>query len=173
MISEKMNSLMVEQMHREYESAFMYLSIANYYESNGMDGYARWYKIQSREETDHALLFYDYLQKNDAKVYFRDIQATNKKFHDFKEPLEEAYTQEQFITESIEKIYELAVHERDYGSQVFLNWFIQEQQEEEAEAVKQIHNLELYGNDSTNFLLLDRENGKRVYHGCKKIKNME
>ncbi len=160
---------MNEQMHRELESAYLYLSIASYYESNGLFGFARWYKIQSKEEQDHAFRFYDYLQRNNAKICFRDIQSSAKKFHDYKEPLIEAYNQEEFITESIEKIYELSVHEKDYASQLFLNWYIEEQKEEEQEAENQIQKLEFCGTNSTGLYLLDIENSKRNYHPCKNL----
>lgn len=172
MISEKMNSLMNEQMHREYESAYLYLSVANYYEANGLSGFARWFKIQAQEEQDHAMLFYEYLHLNDGKICFRDIQTVCKKFHDFKEPLKEAAAHEEYITESIENIYELAVQERDYGSQVFLGWFIAEQQEEEHSANELIQKMEMYGTNPSGLYELDNEFSKRTYHGCKKIKNM-
>lgn len=172
MISEKMISMLNEQMHREYESAYLYLAVANYYEANGLCGFARWFKIQAQEEQDHAMLFYEYLHLNDAKICFRDIQIVCKKFHDFKEPLNEAAVHEEYITESIENIYEQAIQEKDFGSQVFLGWFIAEQKEEEHTANEQLQKLEMYGTSAIGLYELDNEYGKRNYHGCKKIKNM-
>lgn len=172
MISEKMNSLMVEQMHRELESAYLYLAIANYYEDNGLSGFANWFMVQAREEENHAIIFYEYLHLNDARICFRDLLITCKKFKDYKEPLTEAASHEEFITESIEKLFELAIYEKDYGSQVFLSWFITEQQEEEHSAYDMVQQLEMFGTNSSGLFDLDKKMGKRVFHGCKKIKGM-
>ncbi len=173
MISEKMVSMMSEQIRREYESAYLYLEVADYYETKGLSGFANWFKVQAREESDHAMIFYEYLHLNNAKVTFYDIQARNKTYHDYKVPLKEALIHEEFITESIVQIYEQAEKEKDYGSQLLLQWFIGEQQEEEASARRLIEQSEMYGGTPGGLYQLDKDYGMRTYKGCSKLKKME
>lgn len=164
---------MSEQIRREYESAYLYLEVADYYETKGLSGFANWFKVQAREEEDHAMIFYEYLHLNNAKVCFYDIQARNKNYHDYKVPLKEALMHEESITESIVQIYELAEKEKDYGSLILLQWFIGEQQEEEASARKLIEQSEMYGGTPGGLYQLDKDYGARTYHGCSKLKTME
>lgn len=173
MISEKMVSMISEQIRREYESAYLYLEVADFYDSNGLSGFANWFKVQAREEEDHAMIFYEYLHLNGAKVCFYDIKARNKTYHDFSVPLKEALIHEEFITESIIKIYEQAEKENDYGTQILLQWFIGEQQEEEASARGLIEQSEIFAGTPGGLYQLDKDYGMRTYGGCDKLKKME
>lgn len=173
MISDKMTSLLTEQMHREYESAYLYLSVANYYENYGLSGFANWFKIQVQEEMSHAKFIYEYLHLNEAKICFRDIKIVCTKFKNLKEPLTEAANHEEFITKSIENIYNTAVEERDYGTMVFLEWFITEQQEEEHIAKEMVQKYELYGSHASGLFALNREYGKRSFNNSGKQINKE
>lgn len=173
MISEKMISMISEQIRMEYEAAYLYLEIADYYDSTGLDGFANWFKIQAREEEDHAMILYEYLHSNNARVNFYNIQPRNKTYHDFKVPLNEALIHETSITESIVKLYEYAVKEKDYGTQVFLQWFIKEQQEEEAQAQRLLTQLTLYGTNPCGLYQVNKILKQREYSCCKKLKEME
>lgn len=173
MISEKMISMISEQIRREYESAYLYLEVADFYSSNGLEGFANWFKIQAREEEDHAMIFYEYLHSQNARVCFYDIQARNKTYHDYKVPLNEALVHEVYITENINKIYEFAIKEKDYGTQMMLQWFIVEQQEEEEQVHRLISQLDLFGSNPSGLYQLDKEYGERSYKCCQKLNEME
>lgn len=173
MISEKMISMISEQIRREYESAYLYLEIADYYNSTGLDGFSNWFKIQAREEEDHAMILYEYLHANNARVSFYDIHPRNKDYNDFKVPLNEALIHETYITESIVKLYENATKEKDYGTQIFLQWFISEQQEEEAQIQTILTQLTLYGSNPCGLHQLNNIFKERKYSCCNKLKDME
>lgn len=173
MISEKMVSMISEQIRREYESAYLYLEVADFYETMGLAGFSNWFKVQAREEEDHAMIFYEYLHINGARVTFYDLHAKNKKYHDLKVPLKEALVHEEFITESIIKIYDQAEKERDFSTQILLQWFLVEQQEEESEARKLIEQSELFGGTPGGLYQLDKDYGERVYKCCTRLKAME
>lgn len=173
MISEKMISMISEQIRREYESAYLYLEVADYYESKGLSGFANWFKVQAREEEDHAMIFYEYLHSNNAKVTFYDIHAKNQTFHDCKAPLKEALLHEVYITECIDKMYELAIKEKDSRTQLLLQWFIKEQQEEEENAQRLISQMEVFGGGACGLYQLDKKYEERCYKKCSKLKCVE
>lgn len=167
MLSKKMVSLISEQIKNEYESAYLYLEIADYFQSVGLCGFANWYTVQAREETKHAMIFYDYLHDNNERVMFYTLEPTRKIFSDYKKPLEDSLVHEEFITSCVNKIYELAEHEKDYRTKKFLNWFISEQQEEEENAHLNLDKMTLYGGNPAGLYLLDKEMSKRCLESIK------
>ncbi len=156
-----MISLLSEQIKKEYESAFLYLEISDYFQSEGLSGFASWYLIQAKEETEHAMKFYNYLHDNNERALFFAIEPSRKTFSNFKKPLEESLIHEVYITNSINQIYELAENEKDYRTKKFLNWFIIEQQEEEEAAHENLEKMVLYGENPAGLFLLDNELSKR------------
>ena len=163
MLNKKIVSLMNEQITKEFHSAYLYLDFANFYESKGLLGFANWLKIQGKEELDHGMLLYEYLQNNGEKVKFDKIEAPDVEVETFMDPLEESLKQEQFVTDCINMIYREAEVLKDYRSMELLDWFIKEQGEEETSAQELISKMELFGEDSSGLYLLDKECGKREY----------
>lgn len=161
MLSEKIISMTNNQIKKEFESAYLYLQIANYYESKGLNGFANWFKIQSTEEESHAMKFYQYLHDNEADVVLQSIDFPKKNYSDFEEPLEDSLIHEQEITEDINKIFGQAMSENDYRTKNFLEWFVQEQLEEEVTANALLDKIQLFGKTPGSLYLLDRELGKR------------
>ncbi len=162
-----MVSLISEQIKNEYESAYLYLEIADYFQSEGMCGFASWYIIQAREETGHAMIFYDYLHKNNERVLFYSLEPTRKSFNNHQKPLEDSLLHEEFITNCVNQIYDLAEKEKDYRTKKFLNWFISEQQEEEETAQNNLDKMKLYGGNPAGLYLLDKEMAKRCFENEK------
>lgn len=167
MLSKKMVSLISEQIKNEYESAYLYLEIADYFQAEGLCGFSNWYLVQAREETKHAMIFYDYLHDNNERVMFYSLEPSRKIFSDHKKPLEESLIHEEFITSCVNQIYELAEKEKDYRTKKFLNWFISEQQEEEENAHLNLDKMNLYGGNAAGLYLLDKEMAKRCYENTK------
>lgn len=163
MLNKKIVSLMNEQITKEFHSAYLYLDFANFYESKGLLGFANWFKIQGKEELDHGMLFYEYLQNNGEKVKFETIDAPNVVVETLMDPLEESLKHEQFVTDCINMIYREAEVLKDYRSMELLDWFVKEQGEEETSAQELISKMELFGDDSSGLYLLDKECGKRGY----------
>lgn len=168
MISKKMVSLISEQIKKEYESAYLYLEVADFYLSEGLSGFSNWFIAQSREEVGHAMMFYDYLHQNGERPVFYTLEPSRKEFTNLKKPLEESLHHEEMITSSVNQIYDLAEKEKDYRTKKFLNWFISEQQEEEESAMENIDKMSLYGGNPAGLFLLDKEMGKRCCESKKR-----
>jgi ferritin len=115
-------------------SAYLYLDMANYYINHGLNGFAHWFNKQAKEEMEHAFKFIEYLQDNGFEVTLEAIAKPSKTYKNYKEPLEESYKHEQFVTASIHNIYAEAQKVSDFRTQEFLNWFVKEQMEEEKNA---------------------------------------
>ena len=131
MLSKKIVDLLNAQVNAEFYSAYLYLDMANYYKDEGLDGYFNWYKIQAQEERDHALLFMDYLQQNGESVVLEAIKKPDKEFKEFIDPLKAGAEHERLVTGLIHDIYAAAYEEKDFRTMQFLDWFVEEQAEEE------------------------------------------
>ena len=163
MLNEKVAALCNEQINKEFYSAYLYLDIANYYADQGLDGFANWYTIQAQEERDHALKFRSYLHENGEKVVLEAIAQPDKKFTDHIAPLEAGLEHEKYVTSLINDIYSAAFAVHDYRTMKFLDWFIEEQGEEEDTAETMLTRMKLFGNDAKALYDLDQECAARVY----------
>ena len=135
MLNEKVAELLNTQVNKEFYSAYLYLAFSNYFSEEGLDGFSNWYLIQAQEERDHAMLFVQYMQNNDAKVTF----------------------------DTINNIYGTAYDIKDFRTMQFLDWFVKEQGEEETNANDLIKKMELFGSDPKSLYLLDQEMAARTY----------
>ena len=131
MLNKKVSALLNNQVNAEFYSAYLYLDFANYYEDEGLSGFANWYKIQAQEERDHAMLMMQYMQNNGEKVTLEAIQKPDKVLDDKLRVLEFGLEHEQYVTSLIHTIYDAAYSERDFRTMQFLDWFVKEQGEEE------------------------------------------
>lgn len=163
MLNEKVVKLLNEQINKELFSAYLYLEMADYYADKGLNGYENWFYIQTKEEQDHAMLIRKYLQNNGEKIELGAIDAPGEKYNNIKEPLVKALEHEKFVTESIHNIYEVASECKDFRTMQFLNWFIEEQGEEEKNTEDLILRFDLFGSDSKGLYMLDNEYAGRVY----------
>lgn len=155
--------LLNEQINKEFYSAYLYLDIANYYDELHLDGYANYYMIQAQEERDHALLFMKYMQSNGLKVTLEAIGKPDKTFASALDPMEIAAEHERYVTSLINAIYHEAHQDKDYRTMKFLDWFIDEQMEEEESADRMISRYKLFGQDMGGLYKLDQEYAARVY----------
>lgn len=162
-MDKKVYELINQQINKELYSAYLYLSFADYYEEEGLDGYANWYMIQAQEERDHALIFRNYLHDNGERVKLMAIDMPDKEFSNFLEPLEAGLEHEKYVTSLINDIYAAAMDAKDYRAMKFLDWFIEEQMEEEDTADDMITKMKLFGSDARSLYELDQQYGARVY----------
>lgn len=162
-MNNKIAELLNDQINKELYSAYLYLDMANYYDELDLDGYANYYMIQAQEERDHALLFMKYMQINGLKVTLKAIDKPDKEFNSILDPLEIAAEHERYVTALINNIYHEAQLDKDYRAMKFLDWFVDEQMEEEDNADKMISKYKLFGSDPKGLYLLDQEYAARIY----------
>lgn len=162
-MDQRVYELINDQINKELYSAYLYLSFADYYEEEGLDGYANWYEIQAQEERDHALIFRNYLHENGEKVKLGPIAAPDKTFSSYIEPLEAALEHEKYVTSLINDIYAAAEAVKDYRAMKFLDWFVDEQMEEEDTADDMITKMRLFGCDARSLYELNQEYAARTY----------
>ena len=162
-MNEKIAALLNDQINKEFYSAYLYLDMANYYDGLDLDGYANYYMVQAQEERDHALLFMKYMQNNGLKVTLEAIGKPDKVYASVLEPLVEAAKHERYVTALINNIYHEAHQNKDYRTMKFLDWFVDEQMEEEDSADTMVNRYKLFGQDPKGLYLLDQEYDSRVY----------
>ncbi len=162
-MDQHVSELLNQQINKEFYSAYLYLDIANYYEANGLKGFANWYLIQAQEERDHALLFYRYLHNNGCKVTLEAIDRPDQVFDDLSAPLQVGLAHEKYVTELIHQICAAAQGVHDFRTLQFLDWFVKEQGEEEDNANDLVTKMALFGSDPKGLYLLDSELAARTY----------
>lgn len=163
MLNENIAKLLNEQVNKELYSAYLYLDFANYYEDEGLDGFAHWYEIQAQEERDHAFSIRRYLIDNGRRVTFDAIAKPEKTFNNHLDPLEAGLEHEKYVTSLITAIYSAAFEAKDFKTMQFLDWFVKEQGEEEKNADDLIKKMKLFGGDAKALYMLNQELAARVY----------
>ena len=163
MLNAKVHKLLNQQINKEFYSAYLYLDFSNYFKRVGLDGFANWYKIQAEEERDHAMLFYQYLQNENAEVTLEAIAKPDKEFKAHIDVLKAGLEHEIYVTSLINDIYAAAYDVRDFRTMQFLDWFVKEQGEEETNANDLITKMELFGSDPKSLYMLNQELAARIY----------
>jgi len=163
MLNQEVTLLLNQQINKEFYSAYLYMDMANYYSENSLNGFEHWFFVQLQEERDHALLFRQYLLNNGEIIKLDAIAAPDKKYLSFRDPLVLAFEHEQYVTASINTIYEAAYKHKDFRTMQFLDWFIKEQGEEEKNADDNVKKFDLFAGDPKGLYMLDNEMKARLY----------
>ncbi len=163
MISEKLQQKLNEQVQKEFFSAYLYLSIEAYFLSQGLDGFANWFHVQAQEERDHAMLIFNYINRVGGRIKLERIDAPQNDFSSIEQALRLTLEHEQSVTRSIYDIVDVALAERDHKTNTFLQWFVNEQVEEEENAERNVKNFEMVKGEGKGIIILDRELAARVY----------
>lgn len=161
MFSSAMEKAINDQIQKELYSAYVYLSMAAYFEANNLTGAASWMHLQHQEEQVHAMKFFDFINDRGGRVVLQAIQQPPT---DFASPLavfEGALAHEQMVSKSIHDLYALAVKENDYPTQAMLQWFINEQVEEEKNASAIVAQLRMIGDSPAALFMIDQQLGAR------------
>lgn len=161
MLSKKMQDALNEQIRHELGSAYIYLSMAAYCESKNLPGFAHWMKLQAQEELGHAMRFYKYINERGGRVVLQALEQPPVEFESPQDVFAKTLAHEQFITGRINELYALALAEKDYATQSFLTWFIDEQVEEEAHATEIVETLKMVGDKGQALIMLDRQLARR------------
>ena len=163
MLSQNMEQALNKQLNAELYSAYLYLSMAAYFYSLNLNGFANWMTVQNQEETMHAMKFYTFINDRGGRITLTQIDAPPTTWTSPLNAFEETLKHEQKVTSLINNLVDLAITERDHATNTFLQWFVTEQVEEEASDTEVIQNLKLAGNDPHSLFMLDRELGTRVF----------
>lgn len=164
MINEKVAKVLIEQVNKELYSAYLYLSMSAYFSDLGLLGFANWMRVQVQEEQAHAMLIYDFLINRGERVILSSIDSPPG---DWKNPLmvmEKVLEHEVYVTSLINNIVSVAEEAKDRATMSYMNWFIDEQVEEEANAQDIISKLKLIGDDKSALYLLDKDLSTRVFN---------
>ncbi len=158
MLGKKMQELMNDQIQAEFYSAQLYLAMSVYSESENLKGFGHWLKVQYKEETSHGMKFIHHIVERGGEVELKAISAPPVKFGSMLKLFEEVLAHEKKVTAMINNLYEVALKEKDYASQIFLQWFINEQVEEEANATEIVGKLQFVGEKNVNGIMyIDKE----------------
>ena len=162
MLSEKLQKALNEQINNEIFAAYQYLAMAEYFAARNLDGFAHWMRLQREEEMTHAMKIFDFVIDRDGRVKLTPIAAPDAKFTNPLSVLKKALDHERAVTGKIHALYAAAKKENDYPTEALMQWFVLEQVEEEASALKLVERLEMAGDDKAALLILDREVGQRT-----------
>lgn len=160
-MERKMEEAINEQIKNELYSAYLYLSMASYFDSINLEGFSHWMKVQAKEEVSHAMKLYDFVFDRGGKVIFKEIPAPPSDFSSPLDVFEKVLQHEKKVTELIEKLYKLSLELNDTACQIMLQWFINEQVEEEKNALKIVERLKMIKESPQGILIIDRELAKR------------
>jgi len=163
MIKKRMQDSMNDQIQHELGSAYLYLAMAADFHAKGLDGMAQWMKVQAQEEMTHAMRFFDHIRDRGGHIELKALAAPESTWPSPLAAFQAAYKHEQFITARIDDLVKIAREENDNAAMIMLQWFVSEQVEEEANAMKVVDLLKLVGTSGQGLLMVDRELGARVF----------
>ena len=160
-MDKKVHEAMNEQIKHELYSAYFYLSMSAYCDAANLPGFAKWLKVQAKEEQEHAMKFYEHLLDRGEKVVLKAIEQPPVEFASVKDIFTKVYEHEKLVTSLINGIYTKAYEAKDVASQIFLQWFISEQVEEEKNASSILDMVTKLGSHVGGLYQLDHQLGKR------------
>ena len=162
MIGKKIEQAFNDQIREELESAYIYLAMAAYFESEGLEGMAKWMKAQTIEEILHAMKFVDHINERGGRVTLQALKQPPAEYASALDAFKAAYQHEQHITGTIHRLVDLAAAEKDHPAAAMLQWFVTEQVEEEDSTSKVAEMLARVGDSGNGLFMLDRELGRRA-----------
>ena len=163
MISKEMTDALNEQLQKEFHSAYMYLGLSAYASDIGFNGCASWFNIQYQEEVAHAMKLFKYIENQDAKVDLKDIKAFNMNKGELIDIFKKAYGHEQVMTKNLNNLSDIALKEKDHATYNLLQWYVNEQVEEESMFKEIIDKLKIVGNDGVGLFTIDQDLSSRTF----------
>jgi ferritin len=163
MLSERITEALNKQINNEIYSAYLYLSMSAHSTFIGLKGFANWFMVQYQEELVHAMKIYDYINAQGGQVKLMAVAQPPTEFGSPLEMFEKTLEHEKFVTKCINDLVDLAIEEKDHASNIFLQWFVTEQIEEEANDNEIISKLKLVGKEVNGLFMIDKELAARVF----------
>ena len=163
MISQKLQDALNDQINKEMYSEYYYLSMASYFNSIGLNGFENFFLIQVEEERFHSMKMYNFLNEKGGRVILKAINEPATEFKSTLEVFQLAYDHEKFVSKCINELMDVAIEVKDHATKSFLNWFVDEQVEEEATMDSILNKLKLINGDGMGLLMLDKELSIRTF----------
>ncbi|MBT3168481.1 MAG: ferritin [Candidatus Cloacimonetes bacterium] len=163
MISKKVEQAINEQINKELYSEYFYLAMASYFSSEGLSGFENFFLVQVEEERFHMMKMYKFINEKGGRVNLKKIDAPRNEFKSPTEVFELAFKHEQFVTKSINELMDIAIAENDHATKSFLNWFVDEQVEEEDSMSTILQKLRMINGEGYGMIMLDKELSIRVF----------
>lgn len=163
MLSEKLQQAINDQINFEFESAQIYVAMAAYCTEQDLDGFANFFLVQAEEERFHAMKFYGYLAEQGGRVTISGTENPKNEYESILEVFNAALDHERKVTKRIYNIMDIALEEREHATKSFLNWFVDEQVEEEATMMGLIKKIERVGENQQGIFMMDEELAKRTF----------
>ncbi len=163
MLSQSMQDALNEQMKNEFYSAYLYLAMAAYFESEDLPGFANFFRVQAMEELTHADKFYRYICEAGGRARMAAIEEPRNDYESAVDVFRFALEHERKVTAMINRLTDQAIAESDHATRIFLQWFVTEQVEEEASFSAWLAKVRRVEGDGRGLLLLDREAGQRTF----------
>jgi len=163
MLSKTMEKALNEQINAEFYSSYMYLSMSTYFASIGLPGAAQWMRVQVQEEWFHGMKLFGYVNERGGRVALKAIKQPPVEWKSTLHVFQDVLSHEQKVTGLINNLVNLALEEKDHATNIFLQWFVSEQVEEEANVGAVLDKLKLIGKDTTALFTLDAALGQRVF----------
>jgi ferritin len=161
MLNAKIEEALNKQVNEELFSGYLYLSMASWFDSQNFPGMSSWMRSQAQEELQHAMKIFDFIQERDGRATLGSVGSPKVEWDSPLQAFEDAYEHECKVSRMIDSLMDLAVKEKDHASQVFLQWFVTEQVEEEASVSAIADKLRLSGDHGVALLMVDAELGQR------------
>ncbi len=163
MVSKKMEEALNEQVNAEMYSAYLYLSMEAYFKSLNLNGFANWMRVQTQEEISHAMKIYGFIDERGGRITLKAIDEPQTKWDSPLAVFKAVYEHEQKVTGLINDLVDLAIEEKDHATNAFLQWFVNEQVEEESSADQVVQQFKMMEKAPGGMFMLDRELGQRVF----------
>ena len=163
MVSKKMEDALNEQVNAELYSAYLYLSMESYFKSKNLNGFANWMRVQTQEEMTHVMKIYDFIDERGGRITLKAIEGPPTEWDAPLAVFEAVYEHEQMVTGLVNDLVNLAIAEKDHATNSFLQWFVNEQVEEESSADQVVQQLKMMENAPGGIFMFDRELGQRVF----------
>ena len=162
MLNPKLQEALNKQINAELYSAYLYASMSAHFESKNLKGLAHWMRIQVQEELAHVVRFYNFVNERGGRVLLTQIAAPKTEWKSVLEAFEDSYKHECMVSGLIGELVNLAIAEKDHAANAFLQWFVNEQVEEEASALAIVDKLKLVGDHGVALFMIDNELAART-----------
>ncbi len=163
MLTKRMEEELNKQINAEYWSAYLYLSMSAYVASEGLAGAANWMRVQYQEEIAHALKFFDYVIERNGKVSLKPITKVPESWNGIIDIFEETLKHEQKVTSLINNLMDVAIEEKDHAAKSFLQWYVDEQVEEEANVQTILDQLKMVESKGNGLFMIDKDLAQRIF----------
>jgi len=167
MLTKKLQNALNEQINKEFFAEYLYLSMSAYLESIEMEGFANYFNVQAQEEHFHAMKMFNFVHDKGGRVILKALKEPKSDFKSVIDVIEESLAHEKFVTKSINELMDTAIKENDHSVKSFLEWYVDEQVEEEATISKLLAKLKLINGEGLGLLTLDNQMGMRKYQAGK------